>query len=269
MEKLLLSLFLLVFILTGCSNSVYQASTTYTIPASIESSGPLTYQTMENGTYIIGLSPSEYASGLEKEFVAFPNQSYVAGVDFAVGTYDLIALNGGGLVKTNIDDGLFVELVSDKNISPSTYDNYTFQKDEVLNVDNVELKLEPQNNDTTIIPPSIYDVTAISGNGYILTYEGEILNIDDKPAIDNSVPFTSVKDFQLNNREKLETHGLSVSLKTDKLKSKTTEARQVTEQYIYDPRAMLKEVCSTDISGSFEQVNCEELVKYDTLILGR
>lgn len=256
MKKIIIVLILLVLLLAGCAPTSYTATSTYTVDAvPAIAAGEVKYTTAMSGKYIIGESPSEYVTGNETEFITAESGIYIAGTDFPVGTYDLEAISGNG----NVFAGDLNEIMgSDSNdFYISTYDNYTFEEGEELEVSGVSLKLVPQTNDTFVIEPGTYDLLHVEGSGNVF---GDGLNeIMSAPGEEFGV--SEYDNYTFEEGEEFEVSGISLNLVTAE-ETPEVPAYDVVEELTYDV-AEESYTCTID---SEEVSDCTTLKNYDTLV---
>lgn len=255
------------------SYDVQKAEITYTtedIPGAEAVYEPSqTYTTELSGEYVIGVAPKDLTSGEEQEFETAQSGNYVAGEDFPIGIYDIVATSGNGNVmgsKLNQIMGVGTGLGSIDDMYVTTYDNHNFEQGETLKTSGVAVKLVPQTNDTLQILPGKYDIIAKAGNGNVTgTGLNEIMGLGTGlDTIDGMyVEKYENKDFKVGDT--LNVSGVSVDLqpKEDKILIK-----EATEPI---PGHEQTETLTTSPTGEFcaidgKETNCDELTKYDELI---
>lgn len=265
-----------VVVLAGCGDTKFEATSVYTVPEVPANEGnQVIYETMMAGTYVIGKSPSEYVTGNEKEFTTGTHETYIAGEDFPVGTYDLVAVSGPvlageGDVHTSGNSynahGLSIEMGVGDNRYIKTYDNYTFEDGEELKVNGTSIKLVPQTNDTFVIEPGKYDLMAIEGYGYVQFSNAENLVLNEQLmgiAGDSKELYSNCVFIE---GDILTVSEVSLVILGEPPHTAPIPAYEVTETATYDTKAEGQTAtCTTDVSGVVELVDCTELRTYNLL----
>lgn len=256
MKKIIIVLILSVLLLAGCAPTSYMATSTYTVDAvPAIAAGEVKYTTAMSGTYIIGESPSEYVTGEEKEFTTAESGIYIAGEDFPAGTYDLEAVSGNG----NVFAGSLNEImgVDNDEFYLASYDNYTFEEGEELEVSGVSLKLVPQTNDTFVIEPGTYDLKQVEGSGNV--FAGSLNEIMSPPGDDFGV--SEYDNYTFTEGEEFEVSGVSLDLVTAE-ETPEVPAYDVVEELTFD---VADNAYTCTVDGE-DVEDCKTLKNYDTLV---
>lgn len=216
----------------------YTAEITYEEPATLATpSGEAVYETYESGSYIIGQSPSEYATGNEEEFTTSESGTYVANEDFPAGTYDIVATSGHGKVSTTGGNSELSENMQAVNFDNSyipIYNNYTFVEGETLNVNGVAVQLLPQTNETMVIEPGEYDITVLDGSATMISSDPQGIVTTKIEGDDNSSIRTTFDNYKLVEGEELTVSGTKIML-AGKLPAKEAKpAHMVTETMTFN-----------------------------------
>jgi len=218
------------------------------------------FVTAKEGDYVIGVSPSELASGREKKFTTSQSGEYVAGEDFEPGIYDLVAKSGGGNVMGT--DLNCIMGTAGGDFYSKKYENKLFEEGDVLEVKGVSLQLVPKNKSKVIIPEGKYNLVAKSGGGNVIgSGINAIMGVEGGDFYDKRY---DNKTF--NKGDKLSVKGVSIQLQPKEKKILVSEATEATPD-----TNMFEEVYRRSDEDEYscylndESVDCSELKYFDEL----
>lgn len=227
-----------------------------------------TFTTGISGDYVIGKSPSEYATGDETEFTTAQSGSYVAGTDFPAGVYDIIATEGNGNVTgTGLNEimGVGTGLSAIDGMYVGTYDNKVFKDGDELETSGVAVTLTPQTDDKDVIPANKYNLVAVEGSGNVIgTGINEIMGPEGTEDFGLDMYVDRVENKEFKDGDNLSVTGVSIELQPveDKILVKeATEAIPGEERTEKLESSDKGEVCYIDD----KEADCGELGKYDEL----